>query len=407
MAITSSFANLATVTRASKKTDAGGWDFTNGGTVGTLTEYASGVAAIHPTAGLLVEEGSTNEVRNPRCEGSGARTYLPVHWQLYNLGGYTITKSDQADYDGWPSVSLQVAHAAPNNGSYTEVLFEERTSVGDGSTNMDGETWTGSVCVELVAGSLANIRQITLRIREFNAGLSSIGVTSSEILSAVDSSKRRFVASHTVDAGGVYLGFSLAVTANGVGAVDATFRISAPQLEEKAYPTSPILPEVSSPAATTRAADALGIADGAWSSSVASTWYIDAQMVQPQGLGATRYFAGGNGNARWLYYSGQGLSFYDGATIYAAPNSATLAAGDTIKGVSAFDASGVSIAADFSLSVGTGVAPNLSNLDPSTPGGVGLGATYGAAAAASFYLRDLRYWPRRLSDAELQALVGI
>lgn len=398
MARTSNLANVATVTRASKAWDPL-WDFTSGGAVGTLTEYASGVAR-YGADGLLVEEACTNQIRNPRGEGATGSTE-PTNWSIPAAWDAIATWTTGTE-DGWPYAQA-VFNGTPS-GDCT-LSLESATQIGAA----DGEDWTISAGLKLVAGTLTNIDDIAIRHHECTSGGSTVVTEDgADIKSSIDAIHRRFFAVHELDGGGtvaklqpqIILGYTS-------GAVNFTIRIYAPQCEEKAYPTSPILPDVASPAASTRAADQIGIADGAWAGASAGTWFADVQFIQPQGLGLTRFFVGGSTSSRWLYYSGQGVSFFDGTTAVAAPNTETQLAGDTLKAVSAYDAAGVSIVADFSSSVGTGAAPNLANLDPSSAGGAGFGGLYGAAATWSGYIRDLRYWPRRLSDNELRALVGI
>jgi len=149
MAITSSFANLATVTRASKAWDPGAWDFTSGGTVGALVEYAANTART-TSAGLVVEEGSTNENRNPRAEGAtvgvlGSGGAMPTNWAA--SGGTREVIGTGTD-DGWPYLDLKIT------GSSNCTIYTEGSSVISAAS---GEDWTASCGFKVVAGSLTNV----------------------------------------------------------------------------------------------------------------------------------------------------------------------------------------------------------------------------------------------------------
>jgi len=255
------------------------WDFTSGGIVRGMSEFQANCPRVG-RRGLLVEDSSTNLITNPRCKGTdGSDAYLPSNWKGYNTGSFTTAKSNQTDHDGLPSVDIRWTQTAPALGSYVEHLFEDRYSVGDGSTNLDGTIFTGSVCVELVGGSLDNLSWVYIRVREFNAGGSSVGQTDLDISAEISSGKRRFIIQRTCASSGVYAGFSFAARADGGGDVDITLRVGAPQFEELAYPTSPILPEVGAPAASTRDKDVGRFIIGDWFSGPAFSFVCDFALT--------------------------------------------------------------------------------------------------------------------------------
>ena len=398
MAITSSFANLATVTRASKKTDAGGWDFTSGGTVGTLTEYASGVAAIHSTAGLLVEESSTNEIRNPRCEGASGST-PPTYW-LVSAAGLTITYKT-VTIDGCPGVRIAMSGTASGNLQFISDNVYAPASQGD--------TFTSSAGLILESGSLPTGFEIGLQHRI--AG--SLAETDSASITGADSLHRRFFLTGTVATSGVDTTNWYLRSPGLAEAVNCTIVVLAPQLEEKAFATSPVLPEASSPAATTRAADLITLSLGDWFSSTAWTLFFN---FTPNVAGKTGKVLGG-----------LGADFNDTAYIDVGATSGTsialnlrsggsssanltpagqsnYAVGDNIK---------VAIAAqvnDFAMSLnGATLATDTAGAMPTANTRLSLGnGPWGATVNNTFlgYIKDLRYFPRRLANAELESLVG-
>ena len=408
MAITSSFANLATVTRASKKTDAGGWDFTNGGTVGTLTEYASGVASLHATAGLLVEEASTNEIRNPRFEGGTLGVFgsggVPPTNLSYSMPGCSLELTATGTENGWNFAEFRIS-GTPTASPYFHL--ENGVSAVPALT---GETHTTSIGVRVSGGTLANISGVQINNVETTAGAGIVAGNAGSV-EPLDTFHRRFFLTTTLSGGGTVANLRPRLQFMWTsGAIDITVRLFAPQCENNAYPTSPILPEVSSPAATTRAADSIVMANGAWSNdNDAGTIYADFTFnYDGQASTFPRVFGYGSdaSNRVDLYRSEAAESVYmlvtDGGTQQAAMTTSTAPASTDKKVALAFDAN------DFALSVSGGVQQT------DTSGTVTLGSSaielgQGAGSgnrSAALYLRDLRYWPRRLSNAELEALVG-
>ena len=415
MAITSSFANLATVSRASKKTDAGGWDFTNGGTVGSLTEYASGVAAIHPTVGLLVEEGSTNEIRNPRGEGAvvgtiGSGGSLPTNWSSFLQGSSTVTYTIEGSgvENGWPYVDFGYSGTA--NSKVAEIRFEETTQ----TTAASGETWTGSVGMRLVSGNLTGVSQIRGRVVAFLAGATAQELGTDSLFSAsLDGSHRRFTdtatLSNTCDA--VTTGFRVDFAAS--GAVSFVLRVYLPQCENKAYPTSPILPEASSPAAATRARDQISIPLPAeFFSNAGGTVYAD-MTAGPERADSVR-------QVPWALYldayrrlypyfiDNWKLFAWDGSDIIPSTSGFTLSAGLSRHRIAVYlSDSNMKWAIN-----GAGGSTEDYSITPSATLGI---SSYNKLIIGSSnntrclngYIKDLRYWPRELSDSEMASLVGI
>jgi hypothetical protein len=409
MAITSSFANLATVTRASKKTDAGGWDFTNGGAFGALSEYANNVAAIHSTEGLLNEGSSTNEIRNPRCEGAAVGTpgTAPTYWVI-SAGGTTASIEGAGTVDGYEYVDIKF-DGTPTSDPY--IRLEDLTQI----VAATGEDWTLSATVSLISGDMTNLSGVKFVIVERTGAGVEVQTNSGSDFTP-DATAKRFFEPFALSGGGTVGSIEprIKVEWDGAGDIDATFRIAIPQCENKAHPTSPILPTAASPAAATRAADLITLAAaGSWFSSVAWSAYFSVKPITAGetakvvgGVGATFNDAvyldiGATGGTRASTYVRSGGAAVasltpSGQSDYAVGNTLSVAIGVeannfamSLNGATqATDASGAMPVANTRLSLGNG--------------------PWSAAATATFcgYIRDFRYIPRRLSDAELEALVG-
>jgi hypothetical protein len=403
MAITSSFANLATVTRASKKTDAGGWDFTNGGTVGALTEYASGVAALHATAGILVEESSTNEIRNPRGEGASGST-PPTYWNEDGIGGLSAAWSSGTD-------SISDYAQVTITGTASSENYDIRLEALDYISATSGQAWASSMGVEIAGGDTTAISDIRLRTLTRTA---SANVDDTQtVITPGPENKRWFNAISSAGAGTVGITPILRINAAASGTVNITLKIRLPQIENKAYPTSPIVPEASSPAATTRAADYVALALGSWFSSTAWTAFFS---LKPTTAGVTGRVVGGIGdtfdNTAYLDIGSSGgtratARFWSGGSSAAAltpSGQSNYAVGDTLKAAIGAEAD------NFAMSLnGATQATDTSGAMPASNSRLSLGnGPWSASVNNTFcgYITDFRYFPRRLSNAELEALVG-
>ncbi len=403
MAITSDFANLATVTRASKKWDPD-WDFTSGGTVGTLTEFANGVAAIGPK-GLLVEESSTNEFRNPRAEGVSSS--LPTHWGDWNQAGITVGSQASGTASGWPYYEFAFSGSGTNAQVY-DLQFEGSPFVSAGAS----ETFTISFGLSLVSGTTAGLSGINATVVYYDSGVGYLSQADTAIMSSVDGDIRRFHVTVTTPASTAYILPMIRFIFDGTAAAN-TWRIHAPQCEEKAYPTSPILPVAGSPAASTRSGDFVTLTPGAWFNSTAWSLYAE---YSPNTAGQTGKVLGGFG-----------ATFSDTIYIDAASGSGTTVVGQfrsggaasatlTPAGQSSYSVADdikVAIAAaqdDFVMSLGGATqATDMSGAMPTANTRMVLGGGPWDTSANNVlngYIADFRLWPRRLTNAELEALVG-
>lgn len=396
MARTSNFANVATVTRASTKTDAGGWDFTNGGTVGTLTEYASGVAAIHSTAGLLVEESTTNEIRNPRCEGAVAGTIgsggaLPTHWTS-GLGSNVTVIHGIGYEDGSPYIEIEVTTTGAAN---PQIYFEGLSQISASS----GDTVTISFGLKEIS-STVSVNAI-FRARETDGA--SVIANTPGISVTPDTTHKRYFDDITLVGGGSVTNVVPGVVLQFAGAGSYRFRIYAPQHEDKAYPTGPVFPTVSSPAASTRATDSLSIPNGAWEKASSGFSAYVALTTLGSSDGAVLALGPTNNDRSTIECDGTIFTNSSGVSIFNSGYTGDTSAGVTIKAAVAmadnnFAASRSTVS---QLTSSTGLATQYGNgvKMNGAPGG-------GAAIVQGAYVTDLRYWPKRLTNAELEALVG-
>lgn len=399
MAITSEFSNIASITRASKGWY-DGWDGQDGTAVGTLTEYASGVARVGPD-GLLVEVATTNECRNPRAEGStngdlaGAGA-LPTNWVAAYSGG-TITIIGTGAESGWPYIDIRF------NGTFAGETFLEIEAPTQVSA-AQSETWTFSMGLRLVGGSDPAGARIGLVERDSGGGFEAYD---RHAVITLDGTHRRYFQTATLSDADTAAVTGMFYLDAGLGAVDFTVRIYCPQLEEKAYPTSTVLPTVSSPAAATRAKDDIEIAAGSWLSDEPYSVYC---RYKPRKTGLLEYVwstdDGSVGDYFAAYLNGAG---HNVITVENSSITETKTAADAGIGAGDDYSLAVRLAADdFALSVNglTQVTDSSWSLPTSPATALVLGANPGNSNQLNGYIRDFRFWPRSLTDAELEALVG-
>lgn len=401
------FVSGAKVTRASRGWY-DDWSGVSGDPVGSLQEFRPNTPRIGPK-GLLIEPARTNLVSNPRCAGGSGSMFgggaTPTNWDIYNIATYTMNHIEDGVENGWPYVDIQwLDNTTPGDGFFGEILLENRLTVGDGVTPLTGNTYVGSVCVEIVGGSLTNIRDIKLSVHEFNSGGVSVGST--EQIITPDILKRRFYVARTFANGGVHAGFSIMVRANGGGSNDLTLRISAPQFENAVFPTSPILNEVGAVAQTSRAVDDVSISAEPWVSD--EPYSIYSRFTRRAGTGADYVLS--LSDATGQDYA---AAYNAGSTVewFSAENGVIVES----KSLGNFNAVGSETefavrqaANDFAGSMPSAVQTTDATwavpVDPPTK--LHLGSSPFASSVIHGYVEALRFFPPGKADADLETLVG-
>lgn len=396
---TETVTSLATVTRASRKSNAGEWDFTNGGAVGAYREYRENVPAI-TGRGLLVEESSTNKVQNPRGEGATGST-PPTNMQVFNPGGFTQAYSTGVE-NGWPYFQVRLTGTAGSGD------FQLRLQTLDTIAASAGQAWTQSCGLRIAAGDMTGLTDIRLRLLGRNG---SSNLDDETVTVPIDGTHRRFINKiAATDSGVTTVTPILEVRDAASGSVDITIRIYAPQLEQKAYPTSPILPPAGSPGDAVRAADVIEVGNGAWSNDNGpGTLYVD---WSPNAIlsGAFRYIAvlssGSANDAVEIGVDSSGgrrINVRSGGVTQASLALGALSEAENARIASAFASDDVAVSSSGDAQA-TDASATLPNFGASV---LGLGITAGGSATyPSAYIKQIRYFPVRKTNAELEALVG-
>jgi len=245
---------LVTFTRASSGT------FVD--SAGTLQTAATNVPrfdhnpATGESLGLLVEEARTNSIRNNTMVGAVAGTpgTLPTNWVTFTtISGISRTIVGTGTENGITYIDLQISGTATANVAIT--IASEPTN---STAALNGQSWTYSAYVKLVAGSFSGFNSPQIIVEEYSAvGSYLAGQTTS--VSAPTTTLTRLSATRTnTNALTAFEYAGLRHYISSGNTVDMTLRIGLPQLEQGAFATS-VIPTTT--AAATRAADVVSISN--------------------------------------------------------------------------------------------------------------------------------------------------
>lgn len=155
--------------------------------------------------GFGVYEARTNSLRNPTGVGtagnkSGAGAIngnVPTNWTINAAAGLTVNVSQGVEA-GLPYFELDVS-GTPATSSHLLVYFD--TTAGIGAAN--GQIWTSSLLAKLVAGSLASVASVTLRIDEnTGAGVFIKQDTTADMRASIGAQIAPLSFQYTLDGGG-------------------------------------------------------------------------------------------------------------------------------------------------------------------------------------------------------------
>lgn len=220
----------------------------------TWSEFAADAVRYQGSARRLLIEGTrSNRIRNPRAEGAVAGTpgTLPTNWAISGLpSGVGSSVVGVVTTNGVQGLRIRV-NGTPAATATARLDLETLTSI----TAANGQVWTGSAFLRLQAGAQANLG-LSLRVMgrdsaqaAFNAVGTAVTLTSALARAAATTT----MATATVVSASLELQLSFTLNQ----AVDCTFDIGWPQMEQASFASSPILPVAGTPAVSTRSADLL------------------------------------------------------------------------------------------------------------------------------------------------------
>jgi hypothetical protein len=207
--------------------------------------------------GLLVEVERTNSITNNTMVGAvpGTPGTRPTGWSyIAGSGGLTVQIIGTGVEEGISYIDVRFYGTTTNTNSIA-------LGIGTG-TATTGQTWTGSTYWKLTAGSLVGITASQIGLIELTSGAAFVTGAFYTVSNptAASLASQRVNASRTLS-GGATVGlcqFVIHYVVSNATAIDATFRIGFPQLEQGATASTPI-PTTST--AVTRTADS-AVIDG-------------------------------------------------------------------------------------------------------------------------------------------------
>jgi len=392
------FSDIVTFTRASTGT------YFN--SAGTLTTAAINEARFdfNPSTlaaqGLLIEESRTNSIRNNTMVGAVAGTpgTAPTNWAVATTGG-GVTREivGTGTESGINYIDIRVS------GTTTGALFFGIQT--DGNTQvaaLNGQNWNSTFYVRLVAGSLTNITQVNHVIKFNDAGGAPLTFGTGGIVptSAALNTQRFSRLTAASNASTAFVAQLLQIEANSGVAIDITIRIGLPQLELGAFATS-VIPTTTT--ALTRAADVASVNTlSPWYNSVEGTLYFEGLTVATTAGLATLQ----DGSVAEYMRLARGLSKLNGVVSTAAGTQADIYSVADVPLNTVFKGALAVKANDFAISL-NGATPvtDTSGAMPSAANqlNIGLGKYLGYING---YVRRITYYPRRLANADLQAITA-
>ena len=353
--------------------------------------------------GFLVEEARTNSIRNNTMQGAVAGTpgTLPTNW-VSSISGLTRTVVGTGTSNGINYVDIRLS--GTSTGTFAGIYFESVGSIA--ATN--GQTWVPSAWVSVVGGSTANITSAYLQIDQYsNVPAYLASISGPTFLSSLGATFTRFsTALTTTNASTAFVIPTFTILFANGAAIDITLRIGLPQLEQGAFATS-VIPTTTT--ALTRSADVASVNTlSPWFNAAAGTLYAEFLMGNLSANGTAAEFGDGTLNNRFNIEPQPGTSLrtwarvaVSGASQIDIPINNTLSLTVPTKAALAVEANNMNLAAngtagttDTTCSVPAVSKLQLGNINT------------GSGSALNGWLRRLTYYPRRLSNAELQTLTA-
>jgi len=353
--------------------------------------------------GLLIEEQRTNSIRNNTMVGAVAGTpgTLPTNWS-FTGGGLAANVIGIGSESGISYIDVQFVGTASSSSSGFRFEATNQTAAAS------GQAWTGSMYIRRVAGATANFSAIGVNIfgrTSANAANTDTGTTS--ILSELDATSiavnRKLHTRTLSDATTAFVSVQI-LFGHTIGvAVDITLRIGLPQLELGAFATS-VIPTTT--AAATRAADVatmVGDNFSSWYNQTEGTLFLDGAVpyIVPSGNFPTyASFNDGTANNRidvgYLTSGVSGLEVVSGGALQAGIYPAVGATARKIAGAYQVNNFAISVNGGTAATDTTGIIPVVDRMRIGDRSGVTLNG----------YIRRIAFYPRRLSNSELQAVTA-
>lgn len=203
--------------------------------------------------GRLYEPTSTNSLRNNSMQNAvaGSPGTAPDNWiATGSVNNLTQTIVGTGTVNNIDYIDVRVA-GTPNTGGTWFISFEGNQQI----AALLNQVWSASAYIQLVGGSLTNLTNIGLAISERDAAgaFLAFGLTTTTLTATALNQQYYYQVRTLANASTAFVrpGFQFDYT--NAQAIDITFRIGMPQIEQSVFPTSVIR---TTTVAVARAADA-------------------------------------------------------------------------------------------------------------------------------------------------------
>ena len=361
--------------------------------------------------GLLIEEQRVNSIRNNTMQGAVAGTpgTAPTNWSMQTTGsGLTRTIVGVGTENG--ITYIDVRYAGTTTGALSSAILannEQTTQIAAAS----GQSWTGSWYLSVAGGSLTGLTLLNIQLTERDAAGALLASSTANVLSTITSANlatQRFVVSRTFNNASTAFAtcevrFSVPIST----AVDFTLRIGLPQLELGAFATS-VIPTTTT--ALTRNADSASMTGtnfSSWYNATEGTFFTESQILYSTG---GTFFPGvlsaNNGTS-----TNQILTYYintNRQTLYVRTGGTVVAdIGPTASANIVFKFAGAYKENDFAATTnGAAVSTDTAGTLPPAADRLNIGSQAGLSQPLNGHIRRISYYPRRLSNTELQAITA-
>lgn len=357
--------------------------------------------------GLLIEEQRTNSIRNNTGQGAvaGSPGTLPTNWITALPAGITQTVVGVGSESGIAYIDLQFTGTCTSTGNV--VVF--RPDNGTGTSAATGQAWTGSFYQRIVGGALPPEAAPALSWEELTSALAYVTGGSASISTPTGAalSTQRIQNTRTLSGGATVAAvrFYAQFTVNTGTALNVTVRIGLPSLELGAFATSPI---ITTGSAVTRAPDVASMPFAALYNPKAGSFVAEVAFDRPSTQAGIRAGAfmlcDGTYNNYISIYSDSGQSSITAAMVENAGSnllpgvSQPYTANEPVK-------LGLAYGSINAVASGSNSQSTAGTAGPPTNGTLYLGIAADTTGwLLNGYLRRIRYWPRALSQSELQGV---
>lgn len=357
--------------------------------------------------GLLIEEQRTNSIRNNTMQGAVAGTpgTLPTNWTgNATLDGVSREVVATGTTNGITWIDIRLSGTSSTGGTQIPIAFDGVTQV----AALQNQTWTPSVFLSVSGGSLTNINALTIRHRYYNSVGTALTAQDTSVLSSISGTLTRYNGNAFTATGATtaYTMSMLALDYVNSSAIDITLRIGMPQLEQGAFATS-VIPTTN--AAVTRSADAAtmtGTNFSNWYNATEGTFFCVSQKEYSGSSAFPRILQvsdATNNNAIILLWSESSSRLYaavnNGGVLQADIGNNGLSQTAAHKSAFTYKVNDFAISNDGATAVVdlSGTIPTVNRLII----GNDVNVSY-----LNGWISRISYYPRRLSDAELQAITA-